>query len=738
MTIERISIEWRPVAGIPGTGHLYLIAREAGQTNAQGSVISAGPTIPHSFPENLYPWVDYGLIEVNEGAGAGGEIGNENNQLTIDFYTIGEDTELSRGARDIQAELLAANPSMSLDAIWAGMIAKANDIHAQQISYDPTDGLPPVGVGVNSNSTIVSLLASFNVNFENVLPNQSGLEDTPVTSGLFPGQNTLIATSGDDDLNGYGGNDLFYVASGGTDIFHGGDGVNKTFFNALDGLDKVKFARAEEAQVNFTDFGGGETGWTYTQIINSNVSTGTLYSIERFSGAYVDLLNKIDLSAYTTGVTFEDRSAAQIQSDQQTIDPNITSSLNIKMNPTTYVVADNFGHFIGTDYNDTFSLNAVLGRRFDGGGGTYNQLSYANLIDPRGLKIDAGLGTVLVRGTDEFAGPGAPVNDIFENMKTVEGSRFGDEFRGSGGADMLYGNAGDDEFESSEGADQIWGGAGYDTVNYSLDAASGGTGAVQVMMGVNSYVGVVDGFGDADQLRDVESLILTGGNDSVTYDGYNEFSIRHIDGGAGSDTYTNKGGFLPYVQQDGDIWRFFNAANNELTLENFETVRFSAAAGYFATLLPDMQDSTTPVNRMTSDTGGTTLIYNVDYSAASGNGTYSFGVSGQDDNSVSIGSVSQVLRSPMAVYASNQSNTVDIAYGSSLYQLYTGTGPRDFCGGARVRAHRPKFTRPKPQGSHHTDSNLNSFMRGSACPHDSLAANDNKHSGCLLEMKKAA
>lgn len=367
MTIERISIEWRPVAGIPGTGHLYLIAREAGQTNELGSVISVGPSIPQSFPNVLNPLVDYGYIEINEGASAGGNIGDAVTRLTIDFYTIGETTELSRGSRDIQAELLAANPGSTLDQIWSRMVAYANAIDVQEIKYDPSDSLFPIGSGVNSNSVIVTLLSSVGVNFDNILPNQLGLEDTPVAAGLFPAQNTLVGTAGDDELNGYGGNDLFYVASGGSDIFNGGDGSLKSAVGVADGLDKIKFSAADEAAVTYTDFGGGETGWTYFQRIDSEVSAGKLYSIERFSGARLDLLNKIDMSSYNSGVQFKDQSATEIQSIQQNIDPDVTSSLRMQISPTDYAIVDNFGTFVGTSYDDTFTLNAALGRSFNGG-----------------------------------------------------------------------------------------------------------------------------------------------------------------------------------------------------------------------------------------------------------------------------------------------------------------------------------------------------------------------------------
>ena len=70
-------------------------------------------------------------------------------------------------------------------------------------------------------------------------------------------------------------------------------------------------------------------------------------------------------------------------------------------------------------------------------------------------------------------------------------------------------------------------------------------------------------------------------------------------------------------------------------------------------------------------------------------------------------------------------NNVNLTY------TYNG-GPRDFCGGARASAHRPKFTRPKPQGSHLIESDLNRFVRASERPHDYTyiyVSNDNAGAG---------
>ncbi|MCB9989804.1 MAG: hypothetical protein H6867_00305 [Rhodospirillales bacterium] len=82
MTIERISIEWRPINATGGTaGHLYLVAREAGQNDGEGNAISIGPSIPFDADDPfggaysiLFDY-DYGFVEVNESNGAGSALG---------------------------------------------------------------------------------------------------------------------------------------------------------------------------------------------------------------------------------------------------------------------------------------------------------------------------------------------------------------------------------------------------------------------------------------------------------------------------------------------------------------------------------------------------------------------------------------------------------------------------------------------------------------------------------------
>ncbi len=55
MTIERITIEWHPIYHpVIGAfaGHLYLVGREAGQSNEDGYAISAHPANKIGFGNN--------------------------------------------------------------------------------------------------------------------------------------------------------------------------------------------------------------------------------------------------------------------------------------------------------------------------------------------------------------------------------------------------------------------------------------------------------------------------------------------------------------------------------------------------------------------------------------------------------------------------------------------------------------------------------------------------------------
>jgi Ca2+-binding RTX toxin-like protein len=110
----------------------------------------------------------------------------------------------------------------------------------------------------------------------------------------------------------------------------------------------------------------------------------------------------------------------------------------------------------------------------------------------------------------------------------------------STGDDWLIGGAGDDWLIGGRGDDAINGGGGFDSVDYSRDAAAGGTAAVGVYLSSNI---VVDGFGNYDTIATVEDVVGTNVNNA----GYNDI----IFGTDGSNAIDARGGGDIVVALDG-------------------------------------------------------------------------------------------------------------------------------------------------------------------------------------------
>lgn len=105
MAIERINIEWKEIGDFPhGAGHLYLVARESGQSNGDGYAISGYPEGSSDDPENPE---FYGTqrLEVNKGFSEGAFVSRNSGygatlSETHDIYKAG-DNETNRGTNNI-------------------------------------------------------------------------------------------------------------------------------------------------------------------------------------------------------------------------------------------------------------------------------------------------------------------------------------------------------------------------------------------------------------------------------------------------------------------------------------------------------------------------------------------------------------------------------------------------------------------------------------------------------------
>lgn len=186
-----------------------------------------------------------------------------------------------------------------------------------------------------------------------------------------------------------------------------------------------------------------------------------------------------------------------------------------------------------TDGNDYLAGDALANTfwglegddRFIGSGGTDTYYGGEDLdgLDQDEVDYSGATQRVVVDLSNNVAtedGTGATDN-IFD-IENVIGSNFSDIIQGDANANILEGRNLDDTFIYSGGGDTIDGGTDSDTVDYS---ASGATNIV-VTLTASTYTTVTVVDGDDEDIRNVENVIATGGDDIVRGDGQsNTFTL---------------------------------------------------------------------------------------------------------------------------------------------------------------------------------------------------------------------
>ena len=186
--------------------------------------------------------------------------------------------------------------------------------------------------------------------------------------------------------------------------------------------------------------------------------------------------------------------------------------------------SDNDDTLVGDD-GDNFFRGFDGSDSYDGGGGTFDQVSYDGETGGSGAYVDLGSvdGNGFASGTDTYGNA-----ESFKNIEVLRGSQSGDHFIGDAGSNTFRGMAGNDTLN---------GGGGFDSVRYDRDASGGGTNGVTVNLALGT---ATDGFGDTDTLISIESVRGSQYGDTLIGDDQdNEFvglgGNDFIDGGDGSD-----------------------------------------------------------------------------------------------------------------------------------------------------------------------------------------------------------
>lgn len=382
-------------------------------------------------------------------------------------------------------------------------------------SHVPTGGTVTSARYVINNSTAL-LISGASIAATTVHTYASQNNTQGLLGLVLAGADTLTGTPLADVLRGYGGNDILKGA-GGKDVLDGGTGVDTALYNDKAGAVVVTLNGAINATVTV-----------------AGIAEDTIRNIENVTGGSgADTLTGDGLANALSGGGGNDilRGAA------------------------------------GNDVLIGGSGKDVL----DGGTG----LDTAVYSDKTGAVVVTLVGannaTVAVAGVAE---------DTIRNVENITGGSGADTLTGDGLANVLNGGAGNDTIRGGGGADTLIGGrgndflngnSGLDTVDYSKDAASGGTlGVIVNLLGNGSQAGLPadtakDGFGNTDTVTNIPNVIGTQFNDQI----YGGNHANRLSGGAGNDVINGGLGNDVLIGGAGNDTFFFNGA---LGATNIDTI----------------------------------------------------------------------------------------------------------------------------------------------------------------------
>ncbi len=259
---------------------------------------------------------------------------------------------------------------------------------------DPETGLPVTSRVVNTNVNYDLLVANSN-SIANTFLTAAGIDlntiqlfeidatGNPTTNQIPLSVNvahtTIIDGLGDNAFEGFNQNENnLFIDQGGSDTFYGGSSVGPQLrFNLADGKDSVRYNVASLTVSSFAD------RWEATD----GTFTDTLHSIESFVNRPFSKNNIFNFFNNPNSIQFIDLTSSQIQTLEQDFGTTISSAANITTAGNTITVA-NFGTFIGTSFDDNFSLTGLTGYNIDGGDGT-DTVSLYNQVVIDGLASDS-------------------------------------------------------------------------------------------------------------------------------------------------------------------------------------------------------------------------------------------------------------------------------------------------------------------------------------------------------------
>jgi len=214
-------------------------------------------------------------------------------------------------------------------------------------------------------------------------------------------------------------------------------------------------------------------------------------------------------------------------------------------------VLSNIENLIGSNHNDTLTGNAG-NNKLEGGNGNDTLIGGAgadtldggdgnNTASYTGSSAQVNVSLSLVAGATNTGGDAA--GDVLNNIDNLIGSDHNDtltgntgnnKLEGGKGNDTLIGGLGNDSLDGGDNDDILIGGAGADSLNGGTgnDTASYTGSAVAVNVSLVAGATNTGGDADGDVLSNIENLIGSDHNDTLTGDVGN----NKLEGGNGDDT----------------------------------------------------------------------------------------------------------------------------------------------------------------------------------------------------------
>jgi Ca2+-binding RTX toxin-like protein len=365
-------------------------------------------------------------------------------------------------------------------------------------------GLPDVAQ--LSDGRIVATWVGFDADgygiLQSIIDNRNGLI-TGTERGEWIEGSAANAAIIDDNISGFGGNDVIQAGNGndlinggtGNDIIRGGVGFDTVIYSSV-GAPTVQFNAVSNA---YTITGGTDGSDIVSGIENFQFNNGT------FTAATVALSAANGLTGDSTANTLSGTAAMDTMQGLGGDDTLLGSWGADHMNGG---LGNDTAYYFASTQGVTANLLTSLGSGGDAEGDSYASIENV---------IGSDTGNDMLSGGSEanfFAGNGG--NDTLD---------------GGAGGDSLFGGEGDDLLKPGAGFDYVVGGNGTDTADYSTSVAG---------VGVHMFFG--GGFaGDAtgDGITGIENVMgsLTGG-DSLYGDG----TANRLMGQGGDDTLFGSAG----------------------------------------------------------------------------------------------------------------------------------------------------------------------------------------------------